>query len=347
MAKLALDIRNMERQDTSEEITFGHLAKGLRSLYHSFLVGLYRFIRFVIKNGIVLLILLIVGIVISYFLDSRKSVDRQTQLIVQVNFAGVPLTYDAIDQLNGKIKNEDEIFLKKFNLYGKDGSALKDLAVEPVTDFRDVLHQYEDNLGDNTWMADFLGQVLKMQDEFLKSEVFIPQYKRHKIKVKATAGADESTIQGILAYLNTNQKMQEAKSVYRHSLASKIHEYQLNIAQLDSLLQRMGERDRRGTTANPQISIHAQGMAMENLDRLLIQKNKMMNDLERYRADELNYENPVVLLNMPFWETEQRSLWIRFLQLPFLLILGYMLLALAIAGINKGKALAVHKEKQV
>src|SRR5699024_3738663 len=281
--------------------------------------------------------LLAIGIGGSYYLNNQNKTTQETDLIVQINFSGVPLVYSSVDQLNGEIENSDLTFLQPYGLTHKNQSILKQIKIEPIVDLKRLRQEYEGSSEQNTVIADLLKQAVKDKGEFLTSEILTPNYKQHKITVRANQGVDSSTVTNILGYLNDLAKLQDVKSVYQQSLAFKIAEYKLNIGQLDSLFQRIGEQKELVYEANLAFSISTQQPGHANLEQLLVQKNKMMNDLEMMEADQLNYDHPVVLLNNPTWKTDHRSFYVQYIRLPLMLIVGYLILALLVSGIKKGR----------
>src|SRR5699024_5145534 len=156
----------MEIQEGSEEVTFGHLVRGIRKLYHSFLIRLYRFSRFLSRNWIPILALLIIGFLGSYFLDSQKVLQKNTTLIVQVNFESTSIIYDAVEQLEGKIRDNDQEFLSRYHLNSENQSLLKTIEISPVVNLKDLLRQYETADEQNHLVTDLLNHVNK-NEEFL------------------------------------------------------------------------------------------------------------------------------------------------------------------------------------
>lgn len=330
----------MEVRDSSDEITFGHLARGLKNLYHSFLIRLYLLFQFIIKRWLVLLILILLGIGLGYLRDSRQTTKKKTTFITQINYSGVPVIYDAVDQLAGRIDNRDIDFLKQHHLSRQGKPILKKIKISPVINLNDILRRYTGSPGQESMAEELLKQASKEEKKVLSSPVFEPQYKVHKIEIVASNEADQSTIEGVLNFLNENKTLQKSKEVYQKSLNSKIHEYELNIAQLDSIFQRLGESENAATSAQNIVVLPGTQRSLENMHQILREKGRMMENLEELRADKLSYDEPVALLNTPYWQMDTRLFVKKIVQFPILLIVLYFLFAILAGGIRKGKRLA-------
>ncbi len=337
----------METQNAPDEITFGHLAQGIRNLYHAFLMRVYELLRFIYKNWIVFLILILLGFGIGYLMDTQKPAAKNARLIVQLNYSSTPVIYEAIEHLNAKLKGHDYDFLKAHHLYKKGHSLIKEVEITPVVDLSQALQQFRKDSKQGDLVRYLLKQAGKENPEILTSDLFLSQYKLHKIEIKGSRQADPSTLQGILDYLNNNKGLQKAKAVYQKSLAFKIHEHKLNIAQIDSIFKRLGERNTLGSIGNNNpVSLYESGQSILDLSKIIREKRTLMEDLEELQADAVNYDNPVAVLNTPDWTRDVKSFFERILWLPITLVAAYMVLAFAISGIKKGKRLTEQQNKK-
>ena len=72
--------------NNSEEIELGVLFKGIKRFLKKILILIYRFIQFLIRSWIVILILILLGAVTGYFFNKIIKPSQETVLIVQTNF---------------------------------------------------------------------------------------------------------------------------------------------------------------------------------------------------------------------------------------------------------------------
>lgn len=337
----------MEVQNSTDEITFGHLAKGIRHLYHAFLIRLYKFVQFIYKNWIVLLILILLGFGIGYFLNSQKQPDKEAHIIAQLNYSSVPIIYDAVKQLNEKIKNNDPEFLTSHDLYKNGHSLLKEITITPVVNLDQLIKHYQTNPRESEIAKSLINEATKENDEILTSELFRSQYKLHEITVSATAEADRSAVENIVKYLNDNESLRAVQKVYQKSLQFKIREYELNIAQMDSIFERLGDQNSLITSGTNPISLYdGRPLSFEDLHHTIREKRRLMDDLEEMQADAVKYDNAAVVLNSPEWTMDSQSFFERILWIPVIFVVAYLLLASMAAGIKKGKRLAEQKKQQ-
>jgi hypothetical protein len=124
---------NVPQHNTEEqEIDLSQISKKIGSVFQAFQAFLFNGIQFFVKNGIVIIILLIVGFGLGFYLDiNKKTYDHQ--IIVTPNFKSTDYLYSKIDLINSKIIKGDTVFLK--NSIGlKHPKIVKGIKIEPITD---------------------------------------------------------------------------------------------------------------------------------------------------------------------------------------------------------------------
>lgn len=332
---------SVQHYSSEDEVTFGDLAKGFRHLYHSFLIKMYQFFQFIWKSWLLLLILIIIGAGVGFWLDSRQTPQKKTTLITQINYSSAAVIYDAVDQLNRKIKDNADEFLTHYNLTDKNNRAvLKRVEIAPVVNLNDILSHYHMTPEQDRLAHELIKEAEKEEGDLLTSEVFTSQYKTHKVKVTASKAADQAIIKAVMNYLNANENLQIKKKVYQKSLTTKIHENKLNIIQIDSILQRLGE----GNTGMTNSHIFMPQRNFADIHLILREKSRLMDELERLQAKYLKYEKPIVILNKPYWQKDTSFFIKRVYKFPAYLVLLYLLIAFLASGIRKGKRLTAHRK---
>lgn len=330
----------MATQEPTDEITFGDITKGFKNLYHACLIRLYLFFRFIFKNWIALLLLIVMGATIGYFWNTTPK--QKSTLVTQINFESAHVIYNAVDQLDEKIKNKDKEFLEEYNLYGQEQPLIEKIEIAPVVNLNDIMRNFTPTVGHETLQEILINQAGEEEEELLRSELLIPFYKKHKIDIKASNEAEQSVLDEVISYLNSNELLQDSKGVYQTSLESKIHENQLNIVQIDSLLQKLGGEHKFNSGDN-QVFVNADGSNIEDLHHLLQEKSRIMNDLESLQADQLINHDPVVLLNKGQLETDVDLFYNKILWLPLFLVVIFLIGSLLGSVYNKGKKLVEQK----
>src|SRR5690606_3890193 len=100
----------MASQNVSEEFELTGTFNNAKKISNSVLIYSYRFINFLFRNIIILLVLIALGIVLGLVMGNRSQGKKETTMLVQINFEGANYVYDAITQLQGKIEEKDVTF---------------------------------------------------------------------------------------------------------------------------------------------------------------------------------------------------------------------------------------------
>ena len=104
-------------QKNQDEIDLFLVIDKLKQGYYKLLASFYKIVQFIIRHWIVLLILIVGGYFIGYFLQKSAPPKREAKLIVQNNFNSSSYVYEAVKLLNVKYQQGDKTFLKKNNIY--------------------------------------------------------------------------------------------------------------------------------------------------------------------------------------------------------------------------------------
>lgn len=325
----------MTTQNSSEEISVGQLFGSLRRAYHSLLIKFYHLFQFLLRNWIILLALLIGGIVGGYFWNQNKKTKKETTLIVRVNYNSVDYVYNAVDQLFSKVKDSDEDFLSPYNFF-KDGvSLIRKIEIEPVVSVNDILEKTPEFYGN----IDLLIEQTTSSMKVFTSDMFVSQFKTHKIDLRVGNQADNSIIDDVVVFLNDNEILQNAKETYKANLRRKIEENQYSVTRIDSILQRMGTSN-RARPSSAQVYVHTDETNVTDLRALLQEKTRIMNSLEEMEVNMLNYDEPVIVLNKPVLKEHSGFFSNKVLWLPIALIMLFLGISWLSYLIKKAKYLA-------
>lgn len=99
-------------QDNSEqEIDIFQLSKSIGSFFDRINAMIFRSIQFFVRNWIIVLVLIVLGFGLGWFLDENKK-SFENQIIVTPNFGSVDYLYSKVNLIESKIKAGDVLFLK-------------------------------------------------------------------------------------------------------------------------------------------------------------------------------------------------------------------------------------------
>lgn len=327
----------MEQKGT-DEIDLGYIFRKIAGLYNGFLVALFNAFQFVKRSWIILLVLIAVGIGLGYFLDKNKRYSKETTMIVQVNFNGSNYVYDAIEQLDYKIKEGDTASLRKLGLYKNGTKSIMQVTITPIVSVIDILKKAP-NAGMN---MDVLIEQSKY-DDLLTSEIFIPEYQAHRLVVITSPDANQETLDNLLAYLNNNKILNEIKDATIENTKARIIDNDKSIAYLDSIFKVYGTMAPTGSSSN-QVYVNSSGVDNENVHLMFSEKRSIRNESGRLQVELLKYDNIVETLNKPELRKRKSLLSCKKRALPIIFVFLFVLGTLMKNLYNKAKKLSESRE---
>jgi len=325
----------MASQNVSEEFELTGTFNNAKKISNSVLIYSYRFINFLFRNIIILLVLIALGIVLGLVMGNRSQGKKETTMLVQINFEGANYVYDAITQLQGKIEEKDVTFLENLGFYEEGRFLLRKIEIFPIVNINEILKEATEN---DRSLQLFLEQA-QYEDEVLRSEIFIPAYRSHKIEIATSFDADEQILEKILIYLNDHQILQDSRKVIIENTQMKIKENQLSVKYIDSVVKNYGNRNGSKNTSG-QIYINTMQNSIDYLHMLIREKGRIIDDVKFLEIELLKYEEPVVVLNKPVLQLKKSILdkaWIFF---PILLLMLFFIFSVLRKAFLKAKRLS-------
>lgn len=221
---------NLPQIPENQEIDLSQISRKIGGLFQDFNAFLFRCIQFFIKNGLVIVVLLIVGVGVGFYLDStQKTYDHQ--IIVTPNFKSADYLYAKIDLINGKIVEGDTLFLK--NTVGlKHPKAIKTIKIEPITDVYNFIENKTENFELIKLMAED-GDIKKIIEDHVTSK----NYTTHEIIITTNELVnEEATIQPLIKFLNENDYFKKVQGEELKNAQIKLNKSDTIIAQIDAVL---------------------------------------------------------------------------------------------------------------
>jgi hypothetical protein len=222
---------NLPQNTENQEIDLSQISNKIGSLFQNFSALIFRCIQFFIRNVIVIIALLIVGIGLGFFLDTtQKTYDQQ--IIVAPNFKSSDYLYAKIDLINAKIIEGDTLFLK--NSVGlKKPKTIKGIKIEPITDVYKFIENKTENFELIKLMAED-GDIKKILEDNLTSK----NYTNHEIVITTNdLITEKSTIEPILNFLNESDYFKKVQIEELKNAQIKLSKNDTIIAQIDAVLK--------------------------------------------------------------------------------------------------------------
>lgn len=221
---------NVPHNQENQEIDLFQVFKSVGRFFEKINTGIFRCIQFFVKKAIVIIVLVILGIGLGFYLDkTQKKFDHQ--IIVTPNFKSADYLYSKINLINSKIIEGDTAFLK--NSVGlKHPEILKGIKIKPITDVYKFIENKNENFELIKLMAE-AGDINKILEDNLTSK----NYTNHEIIVKTDElASDESTIQPILNFLNESDYFKKIQIEEFKNIQIKLSQNDTIISQIDAVL---------------------------------------------------------------------------------------------------------------
>ncbi len=324
-------------QRDSEEIDLGTIFGKVRDGYHNFLIALFRGSRFLLRNWILILGIIVVGVVIGYFLEDKKS--NETTLLVQINFESANYVYNAIDQLNAKLQENDADFLMENGFLDNGRTAVTSAEIEPIVNIMDIL---KNTTGNDGYIQAVFDQS-KFEDDLLTSEVFIPEYKNHRIVITSNENDTDKVLSVFLSYLNENKILNKIKVVKIKNTESIIEKNKNSIASIDSSMKVYGTP--MPSNIHPgQNYFNYYEFNNGNIHLLVQQKTSLLEENEELEIELIKYNNIVELLNKPELQIKKNILAKQTIIIPLLFMGLFILFALLRGLYLKAERLSISRK---
>lgn len=230
--------------EENQEIDIFQLSKSISSFFDRLASGIFRIIQFFIKSWIIVLVLVILGFGLGWYLDSNKKT-YENKIIVTPNFGSVDYLYSKIDLIQSKIIAGDTTFLK--NVVGfSHPKELKKIEIESVSDAFKFVEDKEQNFELLKLMAED-GDINKV----LVDNVTSKNYTFHQISFITNQLANEKEFNvPLLKYLNNSKYYNSIQKIGFKNLEQLIAQNDTIIVQIDNVLKNFSSTAKKSHTNN-------------------------------------------------------------------------------------------------
>ncbi|MCH9659598.1 MAG: hypothetical protein K0U54_01665 [Bacteroidetes bacterium] len=217
--------------NASDEIDLGALIGSVKELFKGVLVSIFNGINFVFRNWIILLVLIVLGAVLGYFLQDDDNLPQTAKVVIRTNYDSAEYAYNALDLLLEKSKEKDLDFLAK-NGFRSDSIEIKNIETQAIVSFNDITSKYEPN--DRN--LDALLKNIDFEEEIDKINSFKTAYKFHTVEFSLSSYASNETIDKVMDYLNNQKLIQELSTVGKQTIMENIERNDKTFAQINTIL---------------------------------------------------------------------------------------------------------------
>lgn len=259
----------MSTNSQDQEIDLGQIGTGIKNFFNGIENSIFDFIFFVKKKIVIIGSLFIIGLVAAFVLDPKI---YNHEISVIPNFGSNEYLYKKIEQINTKLREEDETFFKDLGI--KKFEHVKEIEIEAYPAIYNFINNKEQ--GNNFELIKLMAEDGNI-DKIMEEEITSKNYYHHKISIK-TKGMfkKEEFITPVLNYLNNNTYFEIQQKVYQKNLVDKIILNDSLIKQIDNLIVLLSSNNSSGT-----ISISEKNSIpelVEKKDRLILEKQYLLTN---------------------------------------------------------------------
>lgn len=277
---------NQTRPNSEDNVDLFFLFKKTNELYKSFLISIYKAIQFLLRNWMVLILLILVGIVLGYFSQKNYEEPKEANVLIRINFNTGRYVYNSVDLLNEKINNQDSIFLKNALLMKGNSSIIKSVEIKPVVDFKKLIENY----GPSNRTFEILLDNYDFEENISASENFKYDYDYHTMKISFQPYATSSSIDAVIAYLNKNEILQLVKEEGKKNIQDRIKSNLEIINQINNLIETY--------TKNKDVGSPVEAIVLDkDISGLIDKKRAIQAQLEIFREQQIVSNDIVVMIN--------------------------------------------------
>ncbi len=270
----------MNSNNSEKEIDVIDLGKGLTTLTYSIASKVVNFSRFIKKNILILIGIIIIGGSAGFGLQEYFA-KYNSYVIVSSNFESVDYLYNTVDLLNSKIKQKDKKFLEAIGI--KDYQQISKVKVEPIID----VYKFITNNPQNFEMIKLLSENGDAQAT-LKDLVTSKNYSTHQITLTTNDDAVSSkVIKAILEYLNNNKYHNDLRLTTIRNIDIKIASNQQVILQIDQILKDFSNSTKDSQNKSDKLVYYNDNM---QLNDIITTRNNLVGEQGALRLEKESYD---------------------------------------------------------
>ncbi len=318
--------KNQPINQEDQEIDLLEISKKIGGFFQKINFFLFRCIQFFVKKAIVILILLVIGAGLGFYLDKTLA-SYDSEIIVMPNFSSNDYLYSKINLINAKITDGDTTFLKAIGI--KEITAIKKIEIKPMMDVYKFANKNPQNFETLKLMAD-KGDISKIVEDEMTSK----NYLFHSLTIQSSKPVTVTGfVNPLLIYLNTSDYYSKIKSENLKNITIKIIQNDSIIKQIDAFLNNI--KKNTGGKSNSLVYYNENSQ----LNDIIKTKDLLIKEQGDHRLEFINLDKTIKDISIVTNIKNSKSINGRLkLMLPLLLVFLFLLYILFIKFYKRQKA---------
>lgn len=292
-------------------------------------VFFYDFLMFIKKYIIAIVALLIIGLAVGYYFDSKQGRILRHDFIVVPNFGSADYLYEAFDKnsfITTKLDTREWMNLKE----------VRKIKIEPVEDVYTLLKNNKQALE----LFETLGEKGGDISSFITNKSTRKNYKYHLLSIYTSGKQNtDSIVEEVFEQLNSQDYYLKKLAIAKVQNQIRKRETELSLQQMNQILIGLGNSE-SSTLESKGVSIKQ----FPEIENLFYRKNNIMDDLVMLEEEILEQEQVVYIagrmmnnIDENFWEMKK-------ITMPFLFIIVFFILISLRNFIRKFKVIKENRQ---
>jgi len=306
-------------QNSDQEIDIFQLSRSIGSFFDRINRSIFKAIQFFIRNWIVVLVLVVLGVVLGFYLDSNKK-SYNNQVVVTPNFESVDYLYAKVDLIQSKIAAGDIDFLK--NVVGiSNPQSIRRIEIKPIADVYKFIEDKEQNFELIKLMAE-VGEVKKVLEDNVTSK----NYTYHTISfVSNGVVSEKDVVEPLLKYLNNSAYFTSIQKIGYKNLQREIAQNDTIIAQIDQVLNGLSSTA-KNNSKNEKLVYYSENLQLNDIIKT---KQKLVTEQGKNRFRLISFDKTIKEINATLNINESKTVNGHFkIWLPIFFLFLFVLVSL-------------------
>lgn len=304
---------NQDLKSNEQEVNLGDLFRLLKQIFKSIGSVFINFVSFVLKHAIVLIILVVIGTIAGYFLQNISDKLVKTEMIVAADFNSAEYLYKSIDELQYKIKKEDEEILKALKI----NDTLTNLSFEitpliNINEFTNEQEKYYEALNESNFLGDEEKEgMIKRFSNFYRIKLIHPEKLDSRL-----------VLNQVLEIIRDNDYYKKVYTLNSKKIDFLINSNEFLISQIDSLVKNYSKENKNQPL--PTSSVNYSNTTLD-LGIMIGNRSNLLEELDKLYANKVASEELFTLVDLgyPAEIEDKRLTSYKLILTPLLLVLAY------------------------
>ena len=283
-----------------QEIDLSYLYQSLLNFIDSIGFSIYRMVRFLLRNWMITISVLILGFGLGYYLYKSDPKAFKQEVIVVPNFHSTSYLYEKVNNFNKKHKDPASKL-----------SHISSIEVAPIVDVFQFVSDSKQNLEIAKYMSENTIEVAK----YKKNNDIEKLYKYHKITYYTDVeDTDQKIFDALLQDLNSDSYLQERQKVETVQTQNKLQEHIASVENINNVFKKLGNVSENSKDLN--VEMYSQ------INDLMLTKKDLLNEITKVKIEVIE-QSKIIYDASKSLNTQNKNIF-KVILIPFVFIVLFL-----------------------